>query len=106
MSFFPSQIYKGKLENGTYVAVRELTVHRRCTSWNFKLRMDLLSKFRHPHLVSLLGHCIDGGAPDDSTVPRIFLIYEYISNGNFRAHLSGQLCKTFSMSISSVLMLG
>ncbi|CAN4081762.1 unnamed protein product [Withania somnifera] len=82
------KIYKGKLENGTYVAVRELTVYRRCTSWNFKLRMDLLSKFRHPHLVSLLGHCIGGGVQDDSTVHRIFLVYEFIPCGNFRARLS------------------
>lgn len=82
------KIYKGRLENGTYIAVRSLNVYRRYSNRNLKLRLDLLSKFRHPHLVSLLGHCIDGGAPDDSTVPRIFLIYEYISNGNFRAHLS------------------
>ncbi|XP_015066814.1 probable inactive leucine-rich repeat receptor-like protein kinase At3g03770 [Solanum pennellii] len=82
------KIYKGRLENGAYIAVRSLNVYRRYSNRNLKLRLDLLSKFRHPHLVSLLGHCIDGGAPDDSTVPRIFLIYEYISNGNFRAHLS------------------
>ncbi|KAJ8549873.1 hypothetical protein K7X08_033580 [Anisodus acutangulus] len=82
------KIYKGKLENGTYVAVRELTAYRLCTSWNFKLRMDLLSKFRHPHLVSLLGHCIDGGVQDDSTVHRLFLVYEFIPCGNFRARLS------------------
>ncbi|CAN4082302.1 unnamed protein product [Withania somnifera] len=82
------KIYKGRLENGAYVAVRSLNVYRRYSNRNLKLRLDLLSKFRHPHLVGLLGHCIDGGAPDDSTVPRIFLIYEYISNGNYRAHLS------------------
>ncbi|KAM3364082.1 putative inactive leucine-rich repeat receptor-like protein kinase [Capsicum galapagoense] len=82
------KIYKGRLGNGAYVAVRSLNVYRRYSNRNLKLRLDLLSKFRHPHLVSLLGHCIDGGAPDDSTVPRIFLIYEYISNGNYRAHLS------------------
>lgn len=86
----PFQIYKGRLENGAYIAVRSLNVYRRYSNRNLKLRLDLLSKFRHPHLVSLLGHCIDGGAQDDSAVPRIFLIYEYISNGNFRAHLSGQ----------------
>ncbi|XP_009626257.1 probable inactive leucine-rich repeat receptor-like protein kinase At3g03770 [Nicotiana tomentosiformis] len=82
------KIYKGKLENGTHVAVRELNVYRRCTSWNLKLRMDLLSKFRHPHLVGLLGHCIDGGAQDDSTVHRLFLVYEFIPCGNLRARLS------------------
>ncbi|XP_059294301.1 probable inactive leucine-rich repeat receptor-like protein kinase At3g03770 isoform X1 [Lycium ferocissimum] len=87
------KIYKGRLENGVYIAVRSLNVYRRYSNRNLKLRLDLLSKFRHPHLVNLLGHCIDGGAPDDSTVPRIFLIYEYISNGNFRAHLSAVLAE-------------
>ncbi|XP_055805570.1 probable inactive leucine-rich repeat receptor-like protein kinase At3g03770 isoform X2 [Solanum dulcamara] len=82
------KIYKGRLKSGAYIAVRSLNVYRRYSNRNLKLRLDLLSKFRHPNLVSLLGHCIDGGAPDDSTVPRIFLIYEYVSNGNFRAHLS------------------
>ncbi|EEF51813.1 leucine-rich repeat protein, putative [Ricinus communis] len=44
-------------------------------------------KTRHPHLVCLLGHCIDGGGQDDYRVNKVFLIYEYISNGNLRAHL-------------------
>ncbi|KAJ8748110.1 hypothetical protein K2173_012881 [Erythroxylum novogranatense] len=43
---------------------------------------------RHPHLVCLLGHCIDGGQ-DDYRVNKVFLIYEYVSNGNFRAHIRG-----------------
>ncbi|KAK4346206.1 hypothetical protein RND71_032545 [Anisodus tanguticus] len=65
-----------------------------------------VGKFRHPHLVGLLGHCIDGGAPDDSTVPRIFLIYEYVSNGNFRAHLSGVIPSPFSnrLKTSNILL--
>ncbi|CAK9185520.1 unnamed protein product [Ilex paraguariensis] len=82
------KLYKGRLENGTYVAVRSLTLLRKYSIRNLKMRLDLLSKLRHPHLVSLLGHCIDGSGQDESTASRVFLVYEYVPNGNFRAHLS------------------
>lgn len=82
-------MYRGRLENGTYVAIRSLALHKKYSVRNLNLRLDLLSKLRHPHLVGLLGHCIDAGGQDDSTVDRVFLIYEYVSNGNFRTHLSG-----------------
>ncbi|XP_042494494.1 probable inactive leucine-rich repeat receptor-like protein kinase At3g03770 [Macadamia integrifolia] len=82
------KIYKGKLENGTCVAVRCLALFKRYSIRNIKLRLDLLSKLRHPHLVCLLGHCIDTGGQNDSNVHRVFLVYEYVPNGNLRAHLS------------------
>ena len=87
---FLLQLYKGKLENGAFVTIRTITLHRKYSIRNLKLRLDLLSKLRHPHLVSLLGHCIDGGGQDDSSVDRFFLIYEYVPNGSYRTHLSGQ----------------
>jgi hypothetical protein len=61
---------------------------------NLKLRLDLLAKLRHPHLVCLLGHCIDGGE-QDYTVNKVFLVYEYVSNGNFGAYLSGNFWTNF-----------
>lgn len=88
-SFFFFQLYKGRIENGTFVAIRCLALFKRYSIRNLKLRLDLLSKLRHPHLVCLLGHCIDT-AQDDSNVNRVFLIYEYVANGNLRTHLSGK----------------
>ncbi|KAG8384933.1 hypothetical protein BUALT_Bualt04G0169700 [Buddleja alternifolia] len=82
------KIYKGRLENGTFVAIRSLALHRRYSIRNLRLRLDLLSKLRHPHLVGLLGYCIDGGVQDESTIHRLFLVQEFVSNGNFRSHLS------------------
>ncbi|KAA8548217.1 hypothetical protein F0562_004522 [Nyssa sinensis] len=82
------KLYKGKLENGTYVAIRSLTLFRKYSIRNLKHRLDLLSKLRHPHLVGLVGHCIDGSGQEESTANRVFLVYEYIPNGNFRTHLS------------------
>ncbi|XP_010930133.1 probable inactive leucine-rich repeat receptor-like protein kinase At3g03770 [Elaeis guineensis] len=81
------KLYKGRLENGTFVAIRCLALFKQYSIRNLKLRLDLLSKLRHPHLVCLLGHCVDG-VTDDSSVNRIFLIYDYVPNGNLRTHLS------------------
>ncbi|XP_052198162.1 probable inactive leucine-rich repeat receptor-like protein kinase At3g03770 [Diospyros lotus] len=83
------KLYKGTLENGTCVTIRSLALFRKYSVRNLKFRLDLLSKLRHPHLVGLLGHCIDdGGGQDETTVNRVFLIYEYVPNGDFRSHLS------------------
>ncbi|KAG5251102.1 inactive leucine-rich repeat receptor protein [Salix suchowensis] len=71
------KLYKGILENGTRVAIRCVPSSMKYSMRNLKLRMDLLAKLRHPHLVCLLGH-----------LKNVFLVYEYVSNGNFRAHLS------------------
>ncbi|CAI9752587.1 unnamed protein product [Fraxinus pennsylvanica] len=82
------KVYKGRLENGTYVAIRSLALCRKYSIQNLKQRLDLLSKLRHPHLVGLLGHCIDGRKQEDSSVHRLLLVYEFVPNGNFHAHLS------------------
>lgn len=82
------KLYKGRLENATQVAIRCMPLSRRYPIRNLKLRLDLLAKLRHPNLVCLLGHCIDDGERNDLSVNKIFLIYEYVPNGNFRSHLS------------------
>ncbi|CBI15635.3 unnamed protein product, partial [Vitis vinifera] len=82
------KLYKGRLENGTQVAIRCLPLSKKYTIRNLKLRLDLIARLRHTHLVCLLGHGIDTGGRDDSSVYKVFLIYEYLPNGNFRSHLS------------------
>ncbi|KAL9157372.1 hypothetical protein ABFS82_08G000900 [Erythranthe guttata] len=82
------KVYKGRLENGTFVAIRSLALCRRYSIRNLKQRLDLLSKLRHPHLVGLLGHCINGGFQEDPTIHRLFLVQEFVPNGNFHSHLS------------------
>lgn len=81
------KLYKGRLENGTNVAIRCIALYKKYSIRNLKLRLDLLSKLRHPNLVCLVGHCIDS-SPNDSSVNTVFLIYEHVPNGNLSAHLS------------------
>ncbi|XP_065873377.1 probable inactive leucine-rich repeat receptor-like protein kinase At3g03770 [Euphorbia lathyris] len=81
------KFYKGRLADRTQVAIRCLRSSKKYTDRNLKLRLDLLAKLRHPNLVCLLGHCIDGGGQDGYKVNNVFLIYEYISNGNLHTHL-------------------
>ena len=84
------QLYKGKLENGSHVMIRSLALSKKCSIQNLKARLDLLSKLQHPNLVSFLGHCIDCRGQDDSSNHKLHLVYEYVPNGNYRTHLSGQ----------------
>ncbi|KAI3761412.1 hypothetical protein L1987_51828 [Smallanthus sonchifolius] len=83
------KIYKGKLENGTDIAIRHLTVSKKYTIRNLKLRLDLLARLRHPHLVCLLGHCISNEGPSDSDSNKVYLVYEYVDNGNYHSLLAG-----------------
>ncbi|CAO2818065.1 unnamed protein product [Amaranthus hypochondriacus] len=85
---FRGKMYRGTLQNGTVVAIRCLSLSNKYTTRNLKLRLDLLAKFRHPHLVCLLGHCIDNEAKADSDGNKVYLVYEYVPNGNFRSHMS------------------
>lgn len=82
------KIYKGRLENRDQIVIRCLKVSKRYTIRNLKLRLDLLAKLRHPHLVCLLGHCIEIEGKDEAGVNEVYLIYEYISHGNYQARLS------------------
>ncbi|KAL1314676.1 hypothetical protein HN51_041502 [Arachis hypogaea] len=82
------KLYKAKLENGSYTVIRSVALSKKCSIQNLKIRLDLLSKLQHPNLVSLLGHSIDGGGQDDSSIPKLYLVYEYVPNGDYRSRLS------------------
>ncbi|XP_071731747.1 probable inactive leucine-rich repeat receptor-like protein kinase At3g03770 [Rutidosis leptorrhynchoides] len=83
------KIYKGKLANGTDIAIRHLTVSKKYTIRNLKLRLDLLARLRHPHLVCLLGHCVSEEGQNDVDSNKVYLVYEYVHNGNYRSIIAG-----------------
>ncbi|KAJ4978636.1 hypothetical protein NE237_009416 [Protea cynaroides] len=81
------QIYRGRLRDSSLVAIRCLKLKRRYSTQHFMHHIELISKLRHRHLVSALGHCFECYL-DDSSVSRIFLVFEYVANGTLRSHLS------------------
>ncbi|KAG2631870.1 hypothetical protein PVAP13_2NG050800 [Panicum virgatum] len=81
------QMYRGTLGNGTAVTIRSLRVKRSQTSQSFNRHIEMISKLRHRHLVSALGHCFEYNL-DDSTVTQLYLVFEYVQNGNLRSRIS------------------
>ncbi|KAG7033653.1 putative inactive leucine-rich repeat receptor-like protein kinase [Cucurbita argyrosperma subsp. argyrosperma] len=81
------QMYRGQLKDGSFVTIRCLKMKRRSSIHNFTHHIDLISKLRHRHLVSALGHCFELYL-EDSSVSRIFLVFEYVPNGTLRSWIS------------------
>nr|GEX28465.1 probable inactive leucine-rich repeat receptor-like protein kinase At3g03770 [Tanacetum cinerariifolium] len=83
------QMYKGQLNNGPYIAIQCLKMKRNHSTQTFTSHIELISKLRHQHLVSALGHCFEFYL-DDSSVSRLFLVFEYVPNGTLRDWISGE----------------
>lgn len=84
---YDDQMYRGQLKDGSYIAIRCLKTKRNNSIQNFMYHIELMSKLRHQHLVSTLGHCFECYL-DDSSVSRIFLVFEYVPNGTLRSWIS------------------
>ncbi|KAG0466080.1 hypothetical protein HPP92_017660 [Vanilla planifolia] len=83
------QMYRGKLRDGSLIAVRCLKLRKHQHTHSFTRHIELISKLRHRHLVSALGHCFEYDI-EDSSVSTLFLIFEYVTNGTLRNNISGQ----------------
>lgn len=81
------QVYRGQLRDGSYVAIRCPKLKRNHRTQNFMPHIELISKLRHHHLVSALGHCFEYYL-DDSSVSRVFLVFAYVPNGTLRSWIS------------------
>lgn len=74
-------VYKGRLINGTEVAVKKLLNNLGQAEREFRVEVEAIGHVRHKHLVRLLGYCVEG-------VHRL-LVYEYVNNGNLEQWLHG-----------------
>ncbi|KAM7251588.1 hypothetical protein ACFE04_023471 [Oxalis oulophora] len=76
-------VYRGVLNDGTVVAVKNLLNNKGQAEKEFKVEVEAIGKVRHKNLVGLLGYCAEG--------PQRMLVYEYINNGNLEEWLHGDV---------------
>ncbi|KAG1363308.1 Receptor-like protein kinase THESEUS 1 [Cocos nucifera] len=75
-------VYLGDLDDGTKVAVKRANAESEQGITEFQTEIQMLSKLRHRHLVSLIGYCDENA--------EMILVYEYMKHGPFRDHIYGK----------------
>ncbi|XP_042009798.1 probable serine/threonine-protein kinase PBL21 [Salvia splendens] len=72
-------VYKGRLECGTVVAVKQLNLEGLQGHQEFVVEVLMLSLLHHPNLVNLIGYC--------THAQQRLLVYEFMPRGSLENHL-------------------
>ncbi|KAK4786822.1 hypothetical protein SAY86_010655 [Trapa natans] len=83
-------VYRGVLEDGTKVAVKNLLNNRGQAEREFKVEVEAIGRVRHKNLVRLLGYCVEGAYR--------MLVYEHVDNGNLDQWLHGEVGEVNSLT--------
>ncbi|CAL4965069.1 unnamed protein product [Urochloa decumbens] len=76
-------VYKGIMRDGSTVAVKRLYKNSYKSVEQFQNEVEILSRLRHPNLVTLYG-CTSPHSSRD-----LLLVYEFVPNGTLADHLHG-----------------
>ncbi|XP_019089947.1 PREDICTED: probable receptor-like protein kinase At1g80640 isoform X2 [Camelina sativa] len=74
-------VYFSTLENNTQAAVKKLDCANEEAAMEFKSEVEILSKLKHPNIISLLGYSTNDTAR--------FIVYELMPNVSLESHLHG-----------------
>ncbi|CAA7013860.1 unnamed protein product [Microthlaspi erraticum] len=74
-------VYKGKLLDGTIIAVKQLSTGSKQGNREFLNEIGMISALHHPNLVKLYGCCVEGD--------QLLLVYEFVENNSLARALFG-----------------
>uniref|UniRef100_A0A7N0TWD1 non-specific serine/threonine protein kinase n=1 Tax=Kalanchoe fedtschenkoi TaxID=63787 RepID=A0A7N0TWD1_KALFE len=98
-----SFVYRGQLRDNRTVAIKRLKAQGGPEAESiFFTEIELLSRLHHCHVVPLLGYCSESRGKQAERL----LVFEYVSNGNLRECLDGDLRKKMDWPMRVSIALG